>query len=109
MQRYAFQNWIYHFISDTNRDRTVLDDVIIFIDTSLEEFGNWMLRAGCSDAVERINTDLTASLIQLQQIQHPMVQSKLLTLVRRVKVRRSGIEFHGRLTFTFIYSLAGKL
>ena len=104
MQRYASQNWVYHLISNTNHHKTALDEVILFIDTSLEEFGNWMSRIGSSEAAKRINTDLTASTIQLQQIQRPTIQSKLPTMVRRVEVRHSVTRFHGRLRFYIFFS-----
>jgi hypothetical protein len=86
MRRYAFQNWVYHFISDTNHRISVLDEVVQFIDTSLEEFGVWMRRVGSSKAAGRINVDLAALPIELQQIQHPGLQLKLQVVIRRVEV-----------------------
>jgi hypothetical protein len=88
LQRYAFQNWIYHFIFTTNHHTRALDKAIRIIDTPLEQFGIWMTRAGSLIAVRRIKTDLTASSSRLREIQHPVLQSKLEAVIERVDVRR---------------------
>jgi hypothetical protein len=103
LRRYAYQNWVYHLISATNHDAIVLDKVIHFVDTSLKEFGVWMVRAGSLGAVGRMNKDLITSSIRLQQIQHPGFQSKLRIAIRRVHVGRFIVGLCDRLT-AYIFS-----
>jgi hypothetical protein len=46
-----------------------------------------MVTAGSSKAVERIDADLTAAVIQRYQVQHPTLKLRLRMTVQRVKVR----------------------
>jgi hypothetical protein len=86
--RYSFQNWVYHLVSGTNHHPTVLDEVIRFIDTTLEEFGLWMTRVELHEAVRRIKEDLTSSQIRLRQSQHLLLSRKIGIVIERVEVRQ---------------------
>jgi hypothetical protein len=103
LRRYASQNWVYHLASATNHDTIILDKVIHFVDTSLKEFGVWMMRAGSREAVDRINDDLTTSSIRLQRNKHPGLQSKLRIAIRRINVQWLIVGLCDRLT-AYIFS-----